>query len=267
MSGAKKLGWYLSAISSGKVVNRQSVMKAWQAAGLLVSDMDETFDFSGGARTPARIVNVEAFGRLVAHYGEAVDMTSKSTAAISGNSHRFASRHSISLVCSFTNPHPVAVVSSTGGVSAPRNIGPVGIIVENIELFVRFKETLQFCVENAGLDESLLNTIEVIYGAGSAVISSPSAAFLRGFSCLYCLPDMDAGGLEICVKLQGKIPEIGIEVLYPDTLSQMLERAGEPLSDTERTRILLLSNNKLVSGPAKILLKTEKKLEQEVYLV
>jgi len=267
MSGGNKLGGYLAAIAAGNPVSRKSVQMEWGREGIPSSDLDEVLDFSGGACAPVRVIDRDFFNRLLEHYGSVVDMSSKASAAITGSSHRFASMHAITLVCSHLNPHPIAVVSGAEGVVMPRRLGTVGIVIENLELFIRFRETLQFCIDKAGLDRRLAESIEVVYGAGASVTSHPCAKFLQTFVVLYCLPDMDAGGLQICATLSKRLPDVELSILFPSALSHMLESAGVPLTELERVKLVGLSKIKLTSEPANILLLAGKKLEQEVYLV
>lgn len=267
MGDGKRLAKYLADIAVGKPVNHSGLLKAWIGAGLLKSDINDLFDFSAGSGGPLRVVGPENFQRLIAYYGNAVDLSSKSAAAMTGSSHRFASSHSITLVCSQKEPHPTAVVSGGGGVITPRPIGRIGLIVENLELFVRFNETIAFCNEFTGLDAALSDSLEVIYGSGAAITGHPASKFLQTFEGLYCLPDMDAGGLEICLALHKRLPELNLSILFPRNLMQMLKSAGEPFTEAERIRLVSLAQIKLTSEPANILLSAGKKLEQEVYLV
>ncbi len=162
----------------------------------------------------------------------------------------------------------VVLVSESGDAEAPRELAPNVLIVENLENFLAFEKTVEFCHRFCGLTTPI-DELEVIYGAGAQISNKHYRPFLGKFAKLWVLPDADAGGLDICKKLA-----VGLEglvepmIMAPNDLVQRLSAQGQPFDESERGRLLQLTDSTpAIRDIAQLLLQVGKKLEQETYLL
>lgn len=213
------------------------------------------------------IADHDSFAKLIEHYGRLFDGQSRVTASVTGNSHRVAVAGGLLVIRSKAANHPeVVLFDDFGNIALPRNLSPNLLIVENLENFLQFDRTVQFCVDCCAFDAHISQT-EVLFGAGNLVSGALFSDFLSSFSRVGVLPDPDLGGLRTCRSLERSIGHrTNLEILVPSNLDERLKQ-GIVLTESERNELLKFADgDSASSGVARLLLKAGKKLEQETYL-
>lgn len=215
------------------------------------------------------IADQKRFDELVRYAGKPFDGESRLTASLSGHSHRRSVGGGMIVHRNAHNPHPeVILVDSEGAFQLGRPAPSACLIIENLANFLQFEDTLEFCRDVCGLEHDITD-IDVIFGSGGQVTNQIYTSFWRTYSNVYVLPDADLGGLHICKTLQARVAgHTRIAVLFPSDLKARLTENGTTLTAKERAKLVPLST--ISGGIGKIahcLLATDKKLEQESYLV
>jgi len=193
---------------------------------------------------------------------------SRIEAAQHGDSHK--KRVSGALVNLFFSgdPHPSAIINTAESMSGSgKPFAQSVLVIENLELFVRVDETLSFIDKHCGRAISRSDT-DIIYGAGTGICNQLNADFLSQYQTIYCLLDIDPGGLAIYKGLQSIAGESSnVIFIMPTNLEDMLHASPRKLSEAERGKVAKTTG--LTDGALealKLIYKTHKTLEQELYL-
>lgn len=261
------LGWYLDKIEAGTPVSRYGLMKAWsQAPG--TGQIHEVLDLNVPDGAPIQIRNPDNFRVVCNLFGAGAKLHDRISAARTGQSHRTAVSSSMIPLRSIKHPHPENVVIHPNGmIDAPRALAGRAIIVENLELFLTLGRLDAFCRTATAITPAALVDMEFLFGAGMAITKALNIPFLRQFHEVYCLPDLDVGGLRIVACLIGQLREGSVYCLAPTDLPDWLARYGKAITETEHDALLDIANNYPTLRPiAQALVTAGKKMEQEVYL-
>ncbi|EMM5786911.1 Wadjet anti-phage system protein JetD domain-containing protein [Pseudomonas aeruginosa] len=257
---------YLSKIQSRQPVNFDALIAKLLAAGVVREDISRIF-FAKKLKKNSYSVNVlvsASFDELLVRFKPS-DVGGRVGAAIDGNSHRARVSESLLMFRSAQHRHPVVAVTETGAWVLPRHFGKVGVIVENLESFLQVDETLSFV---AGILAGATGEIELIFGSGNQVTNRLNARILSQFDELYCLFDVDMGGLRMFASLTALLHEKKPVFLYPPDVQGRLAKSKYALADQHRQEVIKYQGlspetDKLIQ----LMRDSSRVLEQETYLV
>lgn len=259
---------YLLKIQAGEPINLEALIAQLGRAG--VPEIDISRILVGQKISKAKpsyavtVIDALAFDSLLARF-QPSDVQGRTGAALDGNSHAVGVSESILIFRSEYYPHPTVAITDQGEWVVPRLLGPIGVIVENLENFLRFHETIAFIGSILPFD---FNEFELIYGSGNQVTNSLNAPVLKRFDVIYCLFDVDVGGMRMFKTLKTLLPGQAINFLAPTDMHGRLTRSKNLLSDEhrielfEKYRDLSPETDRLIS----CMRATGRILEQETYL-
>lgn len=259
---------YLLKIRAGEPINFEALIGQLVRAGMLEIDINRVLVAQKMSQSKPRyavtVIDAIAFDSLLARF-QPSGVDGRTGAALDGNSHAAGVSESILIFRSEYHPHPTVAITEQGEWTFPRPLGPIGVIVENLENFLRFHETIAF------IDSILpfeLDKFELIYGSGNQISNSLNVPVLKRFDAIYCLFDVDVGGMRMFKTLRTLLPEQAIKFLSPTDMHGRLTRSKYILSAEHRIelfeRYLDLSpeTDRLIS----YMRATGRTLEQETYL-
>lgn len=256
---------YLAKIQSTQPINFDALIAKLVSAGVAREDISRIF-LAKKLKKNSYCIDVlipTLFDDLLARFKPS-GIGGRVGAAIDGNSHRVGVSESLLMFRSAEHRHPVVAVTEAGVWVLPRQLGKVGVIVENLENFLRVDETLPFVTE---LLPCTASEIELISGSGNQVTNKLNAKVLSQFDALYCLFDVDMGGLRMFASLKALLHEKPPVFLAPPDVQERLAQSKYPLTDQQRQDIIryeyLSPETDHLIG---FLRETSKVLEQETYL-
>lgn len=257
---------YLGKIQSRKPVNFDVLIAKLLAAGVAREDISRIFS-AKKLNKNSYLVDVllsEPFDELLMRFRPS-DVGGRVGAAIDGNSHRVGVSESILIFRSVQHKHPAVAVTESGEWMLPRGLGRVGVVVENLENFLRVDETLPFIAE---ILESTPSDIELIFGSGNQVTNKLNANVLGQFDELYCLFDVDMGGLRMFASLTALLHEKPPVFLVPHDVEERLAQSKYPLTDQQRQEVIKYQGlSPETDQLIRLMRDSSKVLEQETYLV
>ncbi|CAH7360290.1 conserved hypothetical protein [Vibrio chagasii] len=195
--------------------------------------------------------------------------SAKAVAASTGKSH---SKSASGVMCVMHTEefqiNPCCVILEQG---IPRELPKLKkklLLIENFELFIAYKEILAYVNQktnySVGLDE-----FDVLYSQGSTILNKQYRPFLMGYDQIFCLFDIDFGGLIIYEGLR-RFCSNAIFVV-PNDAAYLIDTYGFAIPDDEEKKLKDLISNpnspKIVKRVAKLMVEQGKKIEQEVYLL
>ncbi|WP_338745276.1 hypothetical protein V3D52_24085 [Pseudomonas putida] len=256
---------YLDKIQSRQPINFDALIAKLLAAGVARADISRIF-LSKKLKKNSYHVEVlisAAFDELLMRFRPS-DVGGRVGAAIDGNSHRIGVSESLLMFRSFQYRHPAVAVTEAGAWVLPRVLGKVGVIVENLENFLRVDETLPFIAEILAVTAS---DIELISGSGNQVTNRLNAKMLGQFDRLYCLFDVDIGGLRMFASLTILLHDKPPVFLVPPDVRERLAQSKYALTDQQRQEVIKYQGlSPETDQLIQFMRETSKVLEQETYL-
>ena len=227
---------YLVHIAEGKDINLTALLDRLQQAGISRGECSLVLRSTKLRKDRYRveIADHDAFQRLMQRFAPSGE-TGRVGAAFDGDSHRAGVSGSVLMMRSIHHPHPVVALYEHGTWRMPRSIGAVGVIVENLENFLELDKTAALAADLLGRESF---DIEFIYGSGNQISNRFNPACLSSFSELYCLFDIDPGGLRMFSTLLKQMPDTKIRFLAPVDVFTRLEKSRYILSAKESQEIL-----------------------------
>ncbi|HGW3656242.1 TPA: hypothetical protein ACNH47_001644 [Pseudomonas aeruginosa] len=215
---------YLTKIEAGQTINFDVLLDRLVKAGCQRHELSRLFTSTrlGKTRYQVHITDPAAFAALIERFRPS-GLVGRVGAAFDGDSHRVRVSGTCLLMRSQPHPHPVVALYEADCWHVPRPTGPAGVIVENLENFLDLERTLTLVT---GLLHQAPADIELIYGSGNQATNRLNTAFLDTFSELYCLFDVDPGGLRMYATLRKQLPT----ALVPADVEQRLGRSRYGLS-------------------------------------
>ncbi|CAO3308132.1 DUF2220 domain-containing protein [Pseudomonas asiatica] len=259
---------YLIKIRAGEPINLEALFNRLLACGITGSEASRILVGQrlprGAARYAVIIQDEEAFAQLLERFTPS-KIAGRVGAALDGNSHRAGVSEAFLLLRSEQNPHPIVAITEEGHWLAPRPLAKYAVIVENLENFLRFSETLAFLRE---LLPAAATDVEIIYGSGNQITNRLNGPLLARFQALYCLFDVDLGGLRMFKTLKALVASQPIHFLTPEDIPSRLARSKFVLSSLQRQELFAYYRN--LSAETDMLIAhmraAGKTLEQETYL-
>lgn len=257
---------YLEAVKVGKKINYEAMTQKLVAAGYPAHEVARIFSAVKAGKTSYWVgINSQiAFDELRARFRPST-APGRIGAALDGNSHRVGVSGTMLVLRSIDHPHPVVVTCDADQWTAPRQLGRTAVIVENLENFMHFAATSEFVslIDRSGHDLSA----EYIYGSGNQITSQLSSGFLKTFSRIGCLFDVDCGGLRMYAALRKLLPETPLEFLVPGDIESRLKSSKNTLNSFGRQEIVSYAGVSAVTDNLiRIMRTTSTVLEQESYL-
>ena len=267
----KKPHEFLTAISENRELNWQAFLDAMAKEKVLPGAVCRVFTpLSVYAKTTrVTITSPRDFQELRDRFPESLPIVGRISASAAGDSHLKPVDGSLFVVYNLHWPHPQVAVSWSGGDWTPwpephQHL----VIVENMQNFLRFRDTLALLRTRCGLDVAA-ESILLAFGSGNACTKSCNAQYYVRFASVNCLFDLDCGAIKIYSALKNLLAphKVHPRFLVPDDVSERLARSKWHLSHEERTVIYQACvRHPELSKVLAHMYHSHKKLEQETYL-
>ena len=257
---------YLAKVQSQQPINFDALIAKLVAAGVTREDISRIFLAKKLKKNSyhVEVLLSAAFDELLMRFRPS-DVGGRVGAAIDGNSHRVGVSESLLIFRSAQHRHPTVAVTEAGAWVLPRALGRVGVIVENLENFLRVDETLPFI---AGMLAGTASDFELISGSGNQVTNKLNANVLSQFDELYCLFDVDMGGLRMFASLTALLHEKPPVFLVPPDVEKRLAQSKYSLTDQQRQEVIKYQGLSLETDQLiRFMRDSSRVLEQETYLV
>lgn len=261
-----KLAGYLSDIQSGKLINFPVFCN--ELAKKQISELTIREVFTAALVKPKRyritVLDQKVFEAMCQRFQMSAS-DNRVSAALSGNSHRASVGGSYLLLRTLLAPHPVVVWFEAEEVVCPIETADTVLLVENLENFIALQATIDLLV-SWGVDIKR-DQLDVVFGAGNQVTNQLHMPFLRRYSRVYCLFDLDPGGIRMFCSLLNQLAPGALCFIFPVDLERRLQKSEWHLSTEERTELMRYTGQ---SPEIDILINqlrdSKRKLEQETYL-
>lgn len=260
-------------IEEGKPVHFKRFLLGLAEAGIPPNEVDYIFDVINIGKKRYKVTikpkYLECYKNIKFKSASYSKVSEKVVAATIGKSHSKSSSGTFGLLhtSEYTN-NPYCFVLDEGIARELPKLKRKLLLIENLELFLNYKRIMKFINENTK-HKVKLSEFDVMYSQGSMVLNKQFTPFLMSYSEVLCLFDLDFGGIITFSNLKKKLDKTTF--LLPDDFDRYIKLYGfsSPKSEIQRLKELLNSENqpKDIKSVIKYLLKTEKKLEQEVYLL
>lgn len=263
---SSKLAGYLSDIQSGGLINYPVFCK--ELIKRQVSELTIREAFSAELVKPKRfritVLDPKIFEEICLRF-QMHESGSRVSAAMSGDSHRASVSGSYLLMRTISEPHPVVVWFDADKVVCPAETADSVLLVENLENFIALQATLDLLV-NWGIDIQC-SQLDVVFGAGNQVTNQLHMPFLRRYRRVYCLFDLDPGGIRMFCSLLSQLEQDSLLFILPVDIEDRLQKSEWYLSAEERTELLrYIDKSPEVDTLINQLRASQRKLEQETYL-
>ncbi|WP_299734246.1 Wadjet anti-phage system protein JetD domain-containing protein [uncultured Endozoicomonas sp.] len=266
---SQKIASMLNQVANGEPIRWITLVRAFVKEGFQPPDIEKILvPVMRRGLTQVTIVEQLEFDALRRHY-PLKNLSSKATAALSGNTHDARNRSSLLNVSLPGNEFPVcAIALSREGWTYPFEDGEFAhdaVIIENLENFLFSKKTRHFIAQACSFHFS--DPLVLIWGGGRAAEKEEHLEFLQRFHRVHVLPDLDFEGLAIASRLSKKLNNFGEFLLpvYIDFYISMSSRHMSP-EEAEKLQKLALREPDLSNIISK-LVNAEVTIEQELYLL
>lgn len=211
------------------------------------------------------IINEERFAQLQADFPDYA-ITSRVSAALAGDSHKYSVSQSMVILWSNQQSHPVVVLNDTSGIKTPVTLGQRLLIIENQENFVQKNETMAFlkCQFPDFNDEAL----DIAWGSGNGISNRLNKAFFNHYQRIDCLLDLDIGGLTTFASVCKLTSHPRISFLLPPCADKQLKNSKIDLQNEHLPALRKFCESHPLLRPAiELMIHHKKMLEQEIYLL
>ncbi len=266
MAGFSDIWKNLQKIKAGNPVNYEVFRNALLAHGYSVTGLARVFKATLVAprKYAVAIEDDAAFSALLERFTPS-DAGGRVGSALDGDSHKTNVSGSLLVARNEADSHPVVVVATGAAVACPRCVRKFALVVENLENFLHLTATLDLAAESTGIARG---DFEVIFGSGNQVTNKLNIPFFSAFERVYCLFDVDVGGLRMFCTLKANLPAASDPVfVYPLDVEARLGSSKYPLGGDEREELSrYVGRSAATDFLIQMMRKTHKVLEQEAYL-
>lgn len=263
-----KIHNYLSSITAGHPINFEAFAKELSKHGKGAGYLFDTFSTSklGKCSYQVAVLREDRFAELIREHAPS-EITGRIGAAFDGNSHTAAVSGSLLITRSLAHPHPCVVLLSKHGWDAPNTLRPAALLVENLENFLALEQTIDILADCGVAEQS--KDIDVIFSAGNQITNRLNAPFLSQYQRLYCLFDVDLGGLTMYRTLLKGLPEgHGVVFVFPADIAHRLCASKYSLNQQARQDLLeFVGLSKETNEMIGLMRDSHRALEQETYLM
>lgn len=262
---------FLAAIRAGEMIDWSAFLGVMAKNDVTPGVVCRIFEREShyATKTLIKIIDGEGCVQLEQRFLPSITVSDRVSAARAGDSHAVPVDGNILVTYRLTWSRPEVAVCWSGDEWLPLpDPGSHLVIIENMQNFLRPEETFAFINEHCG---ALLNAESVLflYGAGNAVAKECNKTYFSQFKSVFCLFDIDPGGIFVYSKLKSLLQEFAIPVqfLYPHDSQERLTHSAKELSDKELRFIHDAQQKHPEIGPLlSEMYQVKKKLEQETYL-
>ncbi len=262
---------YLLAIQDARKVDWEKLLQILTKSGIKPGTTSRILSPQSqyDPKTLIDVLDAEAFTRWLERFPPPVNVVDRVSAAQAGDSHTRSVTGSLLNVFRLDWAEPRTAVSWDGKDWSQRpDPGTHLLLVENLENFLRPKETLNLVIKQCGMVDSP-DKVTLAFGSGNAASKACHLFYYQHFASVNCLFDLDVGGIQIYENIKALLAPLMMKprFLIPDNVESRLQSSQWPLSAEDRTKIF----NAQVTSPElapllKLMHEKRKKLEQETYL-
>lgn len=139
------------------------------------------------------------------------------------------------------------------------------LLIENRQNFLDITATLKFLHKCTEMD--VPETLDIIFCDGNAGSNRLHQEFFSNYQKLWLFLDLDLGGLRIARNLDHLVNNVEKTFILPFDIEDRLANVIEVCEPDYLKKIRhFATESPLISTPAKLILKTNRKLEQEAHL-
>jgi len=258
---------YFKKIENNEAVNFDKFVYLLNKEGIDSEEILNIFSANKIGRRNSYQVNIknrESFDKLSVRFPER-PISDRISAAHAGNSHRHPVSKAMLILWTYQSEHPIVVLNSTDQVNTQVALAQNLLIIENQENFIQKENTLNFLMkEIPGFNDDQL---DLVFASGNAITNKLNKAFFKQYSRINCLLDLDIGGLEIFQSLDKLTQHSKLNFLVPACAEKLLLESKNNLEEQHLARLRKLASScPKLEQPFKLIAKTRKMLEQEIYL-
>lgn len=138
------------------------------------------------------------------------------------------------------------------------------LLIENRQLFIEIEETLAFLYQQTAYPKHM--QMDIIFAAGNEISNGLHQQFLSQYQHIYCLFDVDLGGLTIAKNLYNLLDK-PMTFIVPDDIEIRLNRVVRKCNSTYIDKVLKLGKQQpKLQQIVSLIAHQHKVLEQEEYL-
>ncbi|WP_210498275.1 hypothetical protein [Vibrio crassostreae] len=269
---------HFEKIEDGKPVHFKRFLLGLAEAGVAPNQVDSIFTKQNVGKKRYKVtINRERFedykNLKVKVLGEEYVPSQRVLAAKDGKSHSKSASGAFGLI--HTKDHQLSPYCFILDEGIPRelpNLKKKLLLIENFELFLRYKEVMTFIKSNKLSKQNInLDNYDIMYTQGSMILNKQFKPFLMNYKRVDCLFDLDFGGLIIYSTLKKNFINMSMQFLVPEGIDSFMDRYGFTMGDQEVDKLIKLNKENMFCKEVKSLIKLlttrRQKLEQEVYLL
>uniref|UniRef100_A0A486XX01 Wadjet protein JetD C-terminal domain-containing protein n=1 Tax=Rheinheimera sp. BAL341 TaxID=1708203 RepID=A0A486XX01_9GAMM len=224
---------YLKQIEAGNPVNWKKIERALIKIGIPSALLNQAFDVLPYGKDTYQVTVCDDYAfteiRSLLNKPRNNDRTS---ASVAGNSHAVSVRGAMLITWAADEESPkVRVFNDAPQTQLPAK--PNVLIIENEECFLNKEDTFQFLDTYCGIDCPITD-IEFIFGSGNSISNKRILPYLKSAEKIYCLFDVDFGGLRIFTNLlAGGLSADRTHYLIPSDLEYRLQQSKRIATQAE----------------------------------
>ena len=160
----------------------------------------------------------------------------------------------------------IVVSIDSSGIHQPNEMVTDSVLlIENRQLFISVEATISFLHQTTDYPKN--EDIDVIFTAGNEISNVLHRNFLAQYKNIYCLLDLDLGGLMIAKNLYDLLDDPTLIFLVPNDIEQRLHNVVLKCDAEYINKVLKLGQQQpKLQHITRLIAKHHKVLEQEAYL-
>lgn len=266
---AKRFDYYLQQVKSNQSVNFTEMAKAAQKINItkdvLLNVFSVSKNFADKAKHQITVLDDETFTYWLEKFNKPNGFIDR-TDASKGQSRSHQVKLS-SVLMHFRQgiAFPFSILIDKSGVIEPKlNFAHSLLIIENEEVFNNILLAQDFLLTKCGLD---LSEMDILLGGGNKAANSYLHHLYNNYQQIYCFFDLELGGLRTAKSIINGTGHPNIKFVTPDSILTFIENHGKKLSSShyQPLREIRISTPELKLA-VDVMLRTQKRLEQEAYL-
>lgn len=260
-------------IELGKPVHFKRLLLGLAECGVSPNEVEKVFNKKALGKKRYRVsIKPESFQEYQRFKSMATHpvQSARVLAAAQGKSHSKSTSGAFCLIhTSEYKKNPFTIMIDNG---VPRSVPSLKkklLLIENFELFLRYETIIDFLKEKCG-EQIDISDWDVVFSQGSGILNKQFLPFLMNYQKVHCLFDLDFGGLITFTTLKERL-NTEIRFVYPIEIEEWVNKYGfeMPLQEMKQLKTLSIkrAHQKNTKRIIDTLLRSKKKLEQEVYLL
>ena len=263
----KRLAEGFDAIKKGRSVDWRALKTRLLKTGATEALINDALSAKAyGDKDYQVVIKDEQSFDLLQKFAEPSDLSSRSAASITGNTHSTRVNGAMLAAWGIGDATPYNHVFMADK-EIPQPNKRHALIIENLECFLNKDDTCRFVKEFCGVTYPV-EDVEFIMGAGNSISNRLIIPYLKSFKGeVMCLLDVDLGGLKIYANLlSAGVPLGSLRYLVPDDLTRRLRVSRREAGEKELEGLLRMHGLSPVTDRVISAIQYYKKtLEQESY--